>query len=179
MPLRQSFQSLFHRDRRPGDLVFAIVFLVLSAVLLSQLGEQTVWKSRTQLFSQPAFWPAVALMGMTFFAALHCLSSVCSSRVPGRWTELWFWARSIEYALWFMLYVYIVPLVGYLPTTIVFAVLLAWRSGYRSKTMLSGAAFAGIATVLLFKSFLQVKIPGGELYEYLPGALRSFMLTYL
>ena len=32
--------------------------------------------------------------------------------------------------------------------------------------------------VLLFKSFLQVKLPGGRIYEVLPDGLRSFMLTY-
>ena len=30
--------------------------------------------------------------------------------------------------------------------------------------------------VLVFKSMLSVKIPGGEIYEYLPAALRNFMI---
>jgi len=33
--------------------------------------------------------------------------------------------------------------------------------------------------VVVFKSFLQVKIPGGQLYEFLPDGIRNFMLVYL
>ena len=32
------FQELFQRYRRPGDLIFAIIFLLFAAFLLSQLG---------------------------------------------------------------------------------------------------------------------------------------------
>ena len=38
------------------------------------------------------------------------------------------------------------------------------------------AAGVGLFTVVLFKSLLQVKIPGGAVYEFLPGALRNFMI---
>ena len=44
--------------------------------------------------------------------------------------------------------------------------------------MLITSAVGGTLVVVIFKSFLQVKVPGGKLYEYLPGAMRSFMLTY-
>ena len=41
--------------------------------------------------------------------------------------------------------------------------------------MWSAGVFA-VLVVLIFKSFLQVKIPGAAIYEYLPGALRSFFI---
>ena len=41
------FQELFQRYRRPGDLIFAFVFLFFALFLLSQLGEQI--KSRNAL----------------------------------------------------------------------------------------------------------------------------------
>ena len=63
--------------------------------------------------------------------------------------------------------------------TILFGLLLAVRTGYRSiKTYLSVVVLS-VVIVVVFKGFLQVKIPGGAIYEYLPTALRSFMLTYL
>ena len=37
----------------------------------------------------------------------------------------------------------------------------------------------GLVVVLLFKAFLQVKIPGSALYEVLPGGLRNFFILYL
>ncbi|MEM8980915.1 MAG: tripartite tricarboxylate transporter TctB family protein [Pseudomonadota bacterium] len=175
----KSLQELFKRDRRPGDIVFAWVFLLFALFLLSQLGSQAPWNPRAKIFSQPAFWPTTAVVLMVGFAGLHVLSSALSPRLVGRWAEIWAWVRSLEYAGWFMAYVFLVPFVGYLPTTVVFAVLLGLRAGYRSWAKLGLLAGLGLVIVLVFKGFLQVKIPGGALYEYLPVALRSFFLTYL
>ena len=174
----QTLQDLFKRYRRPGDLVFAVFFLLFSILMLAHLGEETEWAKRTKLFAQPAFWPAISLVAMTVFAFLHWISSAISPRLPGRWTEVAFWLRSVEYALWFMAYVSLVPQVGYLPTTIVFTGLLAFRLGYRTWQTIGGAMLTGVVIVVVFKSFLQVKVPGGEIYESLPDGLRSFMLTY-
>lgn len=173
----KTLQQLFERHRRPGDLVFAVFFLIVALVLLYQLPEQTKWFSkRTKLVAQPAFWPALALGGMVLFAALHLLGSLLSPRIYGRLKEVSLWLRSIEYALWFMAYVWLVPQLGYLPSTVLFMPLLAWRVGFRDRRLLGGMALLGVAVVLLFKTFLAVKIPGGALYEYLPDALRSTML---
>lgn len=174
----KGLQELFKRYRRPGDIVFAWAFLVFALFLLSQLGTQAPWKSGGKTFTQPAFWPTISIALMVFFAALHLLSSALSPRIAGRWREVWDWLRSIEYAGWFMTYVFIVPQLGYLVTTMLFAVLLSIRAGYRDPNVLMGMAATGSTIVVLFKTFLQVKIPGGAIYEMLPTALRSFMLTY-
>lgn len=174
----KTLQELFQRYRRPGDLVFAVVFLLFALFLLANLGEQTQWTKRTKLFAQPAFWPAVSLFGMVLFAALHWLSSMLSPRIDGRWREVGFWLRSLEYAVWFMAYVLLVPRLGYLPSTIIFTILLALRGGVRTWKGIGGAALTGVVIVLVFKTFLQVKVPGGQVYEALPDGLRAFMLTY-
>ncbi|MCF3595195.1 tripartite tricarboxylate transporter TctB family protein [Rhodobacteraceae bacterium LMO-12] len=164
--------------RRPirGQLLFALVFLAASLFLLSQLGEETKWIKRTKLFAQPRFWPAVAVGGMLLFSALHLW------RLPRKWLvltdfvewKIWFFA--IEWVLWFLVYVMVVPIVGYLPTTVVFVLLMTWRVGYRERKMMVISVGFAVAVVVLFKMFLQVKIPGGAFYEYLPGALRSFFI---
>ncbi|WP_319824399.1 tripartite tricarboxylate transporter TctB family protein [Thalassovita sp.] len=174
----KTLQALFKRYRRPGDIVFAWLFLALSVFLLSQLTEQTAYRAGGKLFAQPRFWPAVSLGGMAGFAALHLLGSVLSERLEGRWKEVLLWVSAIEFALWFVVYAVAVPYVGYLPATVIFALLLALRMGYRSRIMLAGAAGAALAIVLLFKTFLQVKLPGGQIYEALPDGLRQIMLTY-
>lgn len=173
----KTLQDMFKRYRRPGDLVFAVVFLVFALALLSQLGEQTVWKKGTKLFAQPAFWPAVSLVSMSLFAAFHWLGSAVSPRLDGRWTEIWFWLRALEYVAWFLAYVTLVPIIGYLLATILFTTALAFRLGYRSAGWIAISAMSAFAIVLIFKTFLQVRVPGGMIYECLPGALRSFMLT--
>lgn len=174
----QTLQDLFKRYRRPGDLIYSIICLVFSLFLALNLSAQTTWSANTKLFAQPAFWPYLAVGVMVVCSALHLVSSLVSPKLEGRWTEIGFWLRSLEFAGWFMIYVIVVPQLGYLPTTILFAVSLSYRLGYRGWQPLGAAAGFGVLVVVIFKSFLQVKVPGGAVYEYLPPALRSFMLTY-
>ncbi|MEP3054174.1 tripartite tricarboxylate transporter TctB family protein [Ascidiaceihabitans sp.] len=174
----KTLQSLFKRYRRPGDIVFAWVFLIGAVFLLSEIFDQTAYKSRGKLAAQPRFWPAVSLGAMTLFAAFHLLGSALSERIDGRWREVLHWVKSIEYAGWFIVYAAVVPYAGYLPTTIIFAVLLALRSGYRSAKMLGAAAVSSFVVVVLFKTLLKVNLPAGRIYEVLPDGVRQIMLTY-
>lgn len=178
MTRAKTLQALFKRYRRPGDIVFAWVLLIASIFLLSQLWGQTTWRSGNALFAQPRFWPGVSLAGMAIFAAFHLLGSALSERIEGRWPEVWLWISSLEYAGWFIGYALLVPYTGYLPTTIVFAVALALRAGYRSGAALLAAAGAAAVIVVLFKSLLRVSLPGGQVYQYLPDGIRQVFLTY-
>ena len=174
----RTLQDLFKRYRRPGDLVYSGICLAFSLFLAVNLSSQTTWASGTKLFAQPAFWPYAAVYAMVLFSALHLISSLLSEKLEGRWQEIGFWLRSLEYAGWFMIYVIAVPQLGYLPSTVIFAVVLAYRLGYRGAKMLGAAALFGVVVVVVFKAFLQVKVPGGAVYEYLPTSLRAFFLTY-
>ena len=84
----------------------------------------------------------------------------------------------MEYAAWFVVYDFAVPYAGYLPTTLVFSLLLVLRVGYRSRTMLLWTLVSAVCIVVLFKTFLQVKLPAGQIYDSLPGGLRLIMLNY-
>ena len=174
----KTLQSLFKRNRRPGDIVFAWAALCFSVFLLSQLADQTIWKNGGKLFAQPRFWPAVSLWGMVVFSAFHLIGAALSPRIHGRWSEVWLRVTSLEYAFWFIVYAAVVPYLGYLPTTIIFAMTLTLRVGYRSFTAITFAIASAIVIVLLFKTFLQVKLPAGRFYEYLPDGIRQIMLTY-
>lgn len=172
----QNLQSLLRRDRHAGDLVFAVVALAVSLFLLSRLGTQVKWSAGKGLLAQPGFWTAVGLIGMCGFSLMHVIGGLCSPRNLGRWSEVAFWIRAGEFVLWFALYVVMVPLLGYLPATILAMIALTWRSGYRSWKFLTTAALSAFVVVVVFKSILAVKIPGGALYEFLPSGLRKFML---
>ena len=174
----KTLQSLFKRYRRPGDIVFAWFALLVSVFLLSQLMDQTTWRNGGKLFAQPRFWPAVSLGGMAFFAAFHLLGSALSERIHGRWQEVWLWITSLEYAGWFIAYAIAVPYAGYLPSTVIFAVALAIRAGYRKLSTLGVAAISAVVIVLLFKTFLKVSLPSGLIYDSLPDGLRQIMLIY-
>jgi hypothetical protein len=161
---------------RRGQLVFALVFVALSIVLLAQIGDQTRWVAKTKLAAQPRFWPAVSLGLMLALGGLHLWRLPWRKVTTFDKAELRKWGGVFEYALWFMGYVLIVPVLGYLPVTLAFVPALAWRMGYRSRKMMWISVAFAIFVVLLFKSFLSVKIPGGMIYEYLPGAVRSFFI---
>lgn len=175
----RTLQDLFRRYRRPGDIVFALLFLVFAVFLLTQLGEQTKVVKRTKWFAQPGLWPTIAVWGMVIFGALHYLGSLMSPRIPGRWREVLFWLRSLEYVGYFLIYVFAVPLLGYLPSSLLFALFLCARVGFRSPQAFAAAAAFGISLPVIFRAFLQVKIPAGQIYELLPDTLRAFALTYL
>ena len=116
---------------------------------------------------------------MTLLGALHLYRLPWRRFTAADRGELKRWAEVLEYAVWFMAYVLAVPVIGYLPATLIFMPALTWRMGYRSRLILSSSVIFAVAVVVLFKTFLSVKIPGGMIYEYLPGALRGFFILYL
>ena len=150
--------------------------LFFAALLLSQTPSETRWVAKTDFFAQPRFWPAVGLTVMVVFGALHLYGLPWRRFRRADWIEARKWATVLEFAVWFMGYVFAVPVVGYLPSTLVFVPLLARRLGYRSGKMMLASILFAFVTVAVFKSLLEVKIPGGMLYEYLPGAIRSFFI---
>ena len=75
----------------------------------------------------------IALTGMVFFTGLHLW------RLPRRkilhvdLQEAKRWLQVIEYCIWFIAYVWVVPNLGYLISTIIFLPALAYRAGYQNK----------------------------------------------
>ena len=167
-------------EYRPGGIIFAGLFLATAVLLLTQLGTETKFSAKTiwskKIFAQPAFWPAVGVGGMVLFGALH-VALAWMKRQPGETREAVFWLRPLEYLIWFMAYVFAVPLIGYLLATVIFMTALAFRAGYRGPRMLCAAALTGLGIVLIFKTTLSVKIPGGAIYEYLPDTVRNFLIV--
>ena len=128
------------------------------------------------MFAQPRFWPAVGIGGMLLFAILHLWRLPRRRLVRADLREGRLWLFSFEFAAWFMVYVWAVPLVGYLPCSIAFVPLMAYRLGYRKPaTLVTGAVF-GFVVVLVFKAILEVKIPGAAVYDLLPPAVRNFLI---
>lgn len=164
---------------RRGQLIFALFFVCVSIVLLAMIPDQTRWVNKTKFFAQPRFWPAVGLGLMVLFGGLHLYRLPWWRATRYDWWEVRKWGLVLEFAAWFMAYVVTVPILGYLPVTLIFVPALSWRMGYRSRFMMWISVAFAVFVVVLFKAFLSVKIPGGLIYEYLPGGLRSFFILYL
>ena len=162
-----------------AQLLFAVVLLALAVILLSQITTQTQFIDGKRFVDQPGFWPAVSLSGMALFGGLRVffLFRERLGNQPSLF-EVSCWVKALEYVIWFLVYVWLVPLIGYLPGTLVFCPLLTLRLGYRSKFAVLCALAAGLFVVILFKTLLQVKIPGGEIYEYFPAVVRNVLIVY-
>ena len=163
--------------RQRGELAFALVFLLCALLLLSQIGTQALWFPRTQFAAQPAFWPMVSLIGMSLFGGLYLISLLRMAKPVTEWREMLMWAQASEYVGWYLAYAAIVPVIGYLPATLLVMPLLVWRLGLRSRAMMWASVAFAFGVVIFFKTLLSVRIPGGKLYDLLPPALRSFMVT--
>lgn len=168
------------KTRSAGQVVFVFAALAMVILLLLLITRQTVWvEDAKNLPAQPRFWPAVALILMSGAFAQHAWRMRRRRPNAQDWAEARRWLEPLEYVGWFMVYVFAVPIVGFLPMSLLFACALTWRLGYRSRGALIVAAVFALATVILFKGLLGVKIPGATLYEGLPGGLRSFFILYL
>lgn len=168
---------VFPEGRKRGELLFSFLLLFAALALLAALPWQTAWLNGRGLAAQPRLWPAMSLSGVVLFAGLHAVLRGRLDRTPGRWLEGLTWIRSLEFIGWYMLYVVAIPMIGYLPATVIFCTLLALRVGYRGKTLLWAALF-GLCVVLFFKTAMNVKILGGALYEFAPDNLRYILLRY-
>jgi len=159
-----------------GQLIFALLLLALSILLISQLGDQTKWIKKTKFAAQPRLWPMIALTGMVVFTGIHLWRLPRRRILHVELQEAKRWLQVIEYCAWFIAYVWLVPILGYLISTLVFLPALAFRAGYQNKRMITYSAVIGFSIVVIFKSFLEVKIPGGVIYEFLPNTVRSFFI---
>ncbi|MFD0916063.1 tripartite tricarboxylate transporter TctB family protein [Pseudahrensia aquimaris] len=175
----QEENFLLSKTRTAGQFLFFAAFLALSLFLLSLAGWQTRWIEDSKLFAQPRFWPVVALVIMAAFSALHLWRLKRRRLISLDWQEAKIWAQPLEYVAWFMAYVWTVPVIGYLLASLIFPPLLCYRIGYRDRKLLAASVLFGLATVIVFKSLLSVRIPGGMIYEALPDTLRSFFILYL
>lgn len=173
-------QLLDVKTRSSGQVFFVAVGFIVSLFLISQIGTQTVWNDTARhIGAQPRLWPGIALIVMVLSFGVHW--RLMRRRRPNALdrAEARRWIEPLEYLGWFILYVFAVPRLGFLPMSIFFACALTWRLGYRNKPALALAALFAVTMTVLFKGLLGVNIPGGQIYDLLPGAIRSFFLVYL
>lgn len=86
---------------------------------------------------------------------------------------------ALEFVAYFIGYTLLVPVLGYLMSTVLLGMYLTYRLGYRSGIWVLRSLATSLAIVLVFRTFLQIKTPASIwLYDQLPQAWRAFMLTY-
>ncbi len=164
-----------------AQVIYGLGAFAFALLLFSQLESQAKYFDKLVLAKQPGLWPVISIVGMLVFGTLQLIQYWLHRATltgAGFSSEAAVWVKALEYVFWFMLYVYLVPVTGYLPTTLLLCAVLTVRLGYRTRRMMLAALVTAFVIVLVFKSFLQVKIPGGLVYEYLPATTRNFMILY-
>jgi len=139
-----------------------------------------------RILKQP--WVAPMLCLLVFVPA--AVVNIWSSRFVHQWRKRFHlptsmhyeaeqWAHALEFVAYFILYTLIVPILGYLLSTVLFGLFLTWRLGYRTRRWMGISFVSCLAIVIVFRSFLQIKTPVNIwLYDQLPIAAKSFMLSY-
>ena len=93
--------------------------------------------------------------------------------------ELEKYIAALEYVAYFIIYTVLVPILGYLMSTLLLGIFLTWRVGYRTGRWILTSFLSSLIIVFVFRSFLQIKTPINIwLYDFLPSVMRGFMLTY-
>lgn len=176
-PLNDNHPHVFPESRKPGEILFVTITMMIALVLLAAVPWQTTWLPGKNLAAQPRLWPTLSLSAIVLFGLLNGLSRLKAERTPGTWREALIWVRALEFIGWYMVYVIAIPVIGYLAATIAFCTCLALRMGYRGRTVWIAGAF-GLFVVLFFKTAMNVKIPAGAIYDFAPEQLRYVLMRY-
>lgn len=161
---------------------YAALTWLAAVVLLLVAPLQLQWQDGKDWAHQPGLFSLVGVVGMLVFGVfelLHLWRRTAHAKDASPQPELRVWARALEFALWFMVYVWWVPHLGYLLTTLLFALGLSYRLGYRGRRYMLSALAVAVATVLIFKGALSVKVPAADWYEALPEPLATFFILNL
>lgn len=180
-----AFEEETVESQSPGRLVVAVFFLLFGAGGLALLPDFTRTSPGDEgWFTQPWLMPALALTLLTVAALIHTLRlwrahQPASAGNAGLGGELWMWLRASEFFLWYVLYIWMLGVLGYGLSTFVFIAGLGFRAGLRQPRWILAALGITIAMTLLFRLGLKIWVPAADLYEILPAGIRNFMQQYM
>lgn len=195
IPVERRFKvaNLFRFQRGRADLLFSAIIVVVALLLLATFFDQSGWADRDlpqkrlgKVLKQPWIGPLIALLVLLPAAvgnlALSLRRAILDRRKhrPNKTRyEVVQWLRGVEFIVYFIVYTRSIEVVGYLIATVVFAVLMVMRLGYRSWRWVGIAAMVSFLSVVFFRSLLQIKTPVNIwLYNQLPDGLERFMKVY-
>jgi len=186
-------ENLFEFKRITGDLTLSIIFLLFVVFLLIYFNSESGWSARDlnqkrvgKILKQQWVGPLmcmVILLPATILNILEAFKAYKKSKrllLPNKiMYEMTQWIRSLEFILYFLVYTFSITVLGYLISTLIFAVFLTYRLGYRTKKWIFISLFSSFIVVLIFRTILQIKTPVNIwLYKFLPENLEVFMKIY-
>ena len=186
-------ENLFEFKRITGDLTLSIIFLLFVVFLLIYFNSESGWSARDlnqkrvgKILKQQWVGPLMCmaiLLPATILNTLEAFKAYKKSKrllLPNKiMYEMTQWIRSLEFILYFLVYTFSITVLGYLISTLIFAVFLTYRLGYRTKKWIFISLFSSFIVVLIFRTILQIKTPVNIwLYKFFPENLEVFMKIY-
>ena len=186
-------ENLFEFKRVTGDLTLSIIFLIFVSFLLISFNTESGWDGRElsqkrvgKILKQQWVGPLICMVILVPAAIYNLYQSTIQLninkrlRMPRRIKyELFQWLKSLEFIVYFLIYTNIITIFGYLISTVIFAIFLTTRLGYRSLKWILRSTIAAFIIVIIFRSILQIKTPVNIwLYKYLPQNFEVFMKIY-
>ena len=195
IPAERRFKvaDLFKFQRGRADLLFSVLILGVALLLALTFFDQSGWADRDlpqkrlgKVLKQPWIGPVIALLilvpaalGNLGLSLRRALLDRRKHRPNKTRYEVVQWLRAIEFIVYFIIYTRSIEIVGYLIATVIFAMLMVVRLGYRSWRWVGIAAGVSFLSVVFFRTLLQIKTPVNIwLYNQLPDGLERFMKVY-
>ena len=173
---------------KPGTGVFyAFMFIVGVGLLLLVPFATSPGPEDQGWWTQPAFMPRLSLILIALTATYLCFQHFIVSRRSDRavaegtslGAELFEWIKPLEFFVYYIGYIYLLDLIGYFLSSLLFILVLSWRIGLRSpRWLLTGFLFA-VALIAMFRWALGVWVPQAELYGLFPKDIRIFLMLSL
>lgn len=186
-------ENLFEFKRITGDLTLSVIFVFFVGFLLIYFNSESGWNARDldqkrvgKILKQQWIGPLmcmVILLPATIFNLFGAIKAYRKSKrllLPNKiFYEMSQWIRSLEFILYFLVYTFSISLLGYLISTLIFAVFLTYRLGYRTKEWILISLISSFVVVLIFRTILQIKTPVNIwLYKFFPENIEIFMKIY-
>ncbi|MEZ4608488.1 MAG: tripartite tricarboxylate transporter TctB family protein [Deinococcales bacterium] len=173
--------------KRQALLVFYAANFVFSALLLILMPLATKRAPKNQgWWTEPALMPSLALALMALASVYLLIQGMYQLRKfpPDQFVgsrsallkELFQWLRPLEFFLYFIIYIWLLGLVGYFLSSFIFIAGLCFRVGLRNLRWLGVALLISLALIALFRWGLKVWIPPADLYELFPRPIRIFLM---
>lgn len=162
-----------------GFCFFASALLLILIPVATDTGppEQGWW-------TQPALMPTIAISVMVLSAAylfgkhIYVFRKNPELAVENRLVrnEMFEWLKPFEYFIYYCFYIWLLGIVGYFLSSLIFIIILCIRTGLRNFRWMVVALLSALALVALFRWGLKVWVPVPELYELFPKDIRIFLM---
>ena len=172
-------------SKQPALGVIYGFFFIVSAVLLVLIPSATDTGPVEQgWWTQPALMPSIAISVMVLSAAylfgqhIYKLRRNRELNVENRLVrnEVFEWFKPLEYFIYYCFYIWLLSIVGYFLSSLIFIITLCLRTGLRNAKWMFVALMSAFALVALFRWGLKIWVPVADLYDLFPKNIRIFLM---